>query len=386
MRRLALMFAGMMLVGAVSCTTAGTPAPPKEQVVEEPAVTQEELKNADEVEAPIDESVEEKGPPPPLPGWARMPHKKQAFQKIRARTETLRLVFDDMSEMRIPKPYEIYQVGDLTELEDEVVMPVRVEHGNYWVRGYLDTNQIEIWIPGGTTLYDKARGTEVGFVADKIPVTVKKVQGDWIQVSYEMNKKCSPTELVVWVSKKALMKHHSGRVSLPAKYRKVPKKRLPNDLPLFEIYGRRRGSDFVVQVPLCHVEDQIIAAGARSGRRVRVYFRPSPNSPLVIMGWADRDVASDNPPRGSCSCGEMEERHSSAPPVEESDVYKVRITLPLYLKPDKKAKPVGAISPGSIPKGAVKDIIHKGWGKIFLGDSFRMKAFYVPYHENYFLP
>jgi hypothetical protein len=334
-------------------------------------------------EDPVETRVEvpEKGPPPPLPQWVKFPQKNDKTE-VKPAVQTLSLLVAPEVRVKIRPPYKIFQTGVLVEFDGQVMMPVRVARENFWLNGHLDMYQIEVTLPGGTVLYDGAKGAEVGFVSAPILTQVKSIEGEWAQVSHEMNSSCSPVFLKVWVKKTSLLAESKGVVPFPAKYEKPTQKtELRRDAALFDIYSTNNKDVSVIQLPMCNNEEQVLLTGTTSGKRTQIMFKPSPKGPLAILGWMDKDIAKGLQ-YSACTCGNPSGPSKSSPVLDISYDYKTRLPLPLFLTDDQGATPVGVVEATSV-KRVVKNIKVPEFGKLEIEEGI---TFFVPYHENYYEP
>jgi len=333
---------------------------------------------------PVEQNVEiaEKGPPPPLPGWAKFPLKNDKDVEVKSAVQTLSLLVAPENRIKIRPPYRIFQTGVLTEVDGQVMMPVRVARDNFWVIGHLDMYQVEVTLAGGTLLYDAPKGVEVGFVSSAIVAQVKEIKDDWALVSHEMNTSCSPVFLKVWVKKTALLSEAKGAVPFPAKYDKgAPKTELRRDAALFDIFGSNTKEVSVIQLPMCNSETQVLMTGTTSGKRSQILFKPTPTGPFAILGWMDKDIAKGNQ-YSACTCGNPSSGSKSAPVMDFTYDYKTRLTMPLYLAPDQNAAPVGSIEATSV-KRIVQNLKNPTFGQLEIEEGI---TFFVPYHVDFFEP
>lgn len=335
-------------------------------------------------EDPVEQKVEvpEKGPPPPLPQWVKFPVKNDKDTEVKAAVQTLSLLVAPETRVKIRPPYRIFQTGVLVDVEGQVMMPVRVARDNFWLFGHLDMYQIEVTIPGGTVLHDAPKGVEVGFVSAPIVAQVKEIKDDWAMVSYEMNATCSPVFLKVWVKKSALLAEAKGTVPFPSKYEKPAQKtELRKDAALFDIFSTTGKDVSVIQLPMCNNESQVLLTGATSGKRTSVLFKPTPQGPLAILGWMDKEIAKGLQ-YSACTCGNPGGTSKSASVIDISYDYKTRLPLPLFLTADQGATPIGVVEATSV-KHIVQNLKVPAFGKLDIEDGV---TFFVPYHENYFEP
>jgi hypothetical protein len=338
-----------------------------------------------DVEPEDPDKVEEKGTPPSLPGWVKVPIKKSAMSTIVSKVKVISLEIAEGLRVKIRPPYKILQIGQMKDTPEGVIMPVRVERDKYWLRGTLDMFQINVTLSGGVNLYDAPKGTLSGFVSSPIPIQVKKVNGNWVLISHELNAKCSPLYVKAWVKKSDLLKKVQSNVKFPAKFNgKAYKRVLKNDAPLFEVYGRRRGGDMILQLPLCNDSDQVLMVPTKvygKKGRARVFFKPSKLGKIAILGWMDKEIAQGMT-KGTCTCRtNMPQRKNYGLSAIERD-YKVRTTLPLYITPNKKEAPIGFITPSEIIK--VNKYYKDGnFAVIEIENGIKL---YTPYHVDYFFP
>ncbi len=334
---------------------------------------------------PVKEEIPEKGPPPPLPAWAKFPTRGADEVEVKPAVQTLNLLVGPDVRVKVRPPYKVFQTGVLREENGNVMMPVRVTRSNFELVGLVDMFQVEVAIPGGTLLYDApGKGTEVGFISSPIRVRVDKIDGDWAQITHELNSSCSPVYLKVWVKKNAIMTEAKGTVPFPPKYDKnAPKKELRKDAALFEIYGTAKSETSVISLPMCNQESQVLMTGTTSGARTQIFFKPTPTGPFAILGWMDKEIASGKL-YSACTCGNTSDSGKSGMVADLQYDYKVRIRLPLYLSPDKNATPVGAVEIGQI-KRIVQFLKNPEFGKLEIEEGLGTE-FFVPYHENYYEP
>lgn len=366
-----LMFCAMLGFACIACTGKNNP---KTTVQED----------HDDTPPPVKEEIPEKGPPPPLPAWAKFPVHGAGEVEVKSGVQTLNLMVAPDVRVKVRPPYKVFQTGVLREENGAVMMPVRVTRANFELVGLVDMYQVEVAIPGGTTLYDAPKGAEVGFIASPIRVQVKEIKDDWALISHELNSECSPTFLKVWVKKNAIMTDAKGNVPFPAKYDKgAPKKELRKDAALFEIFGTIKSETSLIQLPMCNQENQVLMTGSTSGGRTQIFFKPTPAGPFAILGWMDKEIASGKL-YSACTCGNSSSSGGSGMVADLQYDYKARIRLPLYLAPDKNAAPVGAVEIGQI-KRIVQYLKNPEFGKLEIEEGLGTE-FFVPYHENYFEP
>jgi len=335
-------------------------------------------------ESPVENRVEvpEKGPPPPLPGWAKFPMKNDKDVEVKAAVQTLSLLVAPEKRIKMRPPYRVFQTGVLVEIDGQVMMPVRVARDNFWVMGHLDMYQVEVSLAGGTLLFDSPKGTEVGFVSSPITATVKEIKDDWALISHEMNSNCSPVFLKVWVKKTSLLAESKGIVAFPAKYDKsAPKKELRKDAALFEIFGTAAKDETIIQLPMCNAETQVLMTGSTSGKRTQVMFKPTPTGPFAIIGWMDKEIAKGNQ-YSACTCGNPGSTSKSSSAIDVPYDYKTRLALPLYLTPDQNAAPIGSIEATAV-KRIVQNLKNPTFGQLEIEDGI---TFFVPYHVDFFEP
>jgi len=335
-------------------------------------------------EDPVENRVEvpDKGPPPPLPQWVKFPQKNDKDHEVKAAVQTLSLLVGPEVRVKVRPPYRIFQTGVLVELDGQVMMPVRVARANFWLNGHMDMYQIEVTIPSGTLLYDGAKGAEVGFVSAPILAQVKSIDGEWAQVSHEMNSSCSPVFLKVWVKKSSLLAEGKGVVPFPPKYDKPAQKtELRRDAALFDIYSSNKLDVSVIQLPMCNNESQVLLTGTTTGKRTQIMFKPTPTGPLAVLGWMDKDIAKGLQ-YSACTCGIPSGPSKSSPVIDISYDYKTRLPLPLYLTDDQGAVPVGMVEATPV-KRVVKNPKDPAFGKLEIEEGI---TFFVPYHENYYEP
>ena len=337
-----------------------------------------------EPDEPVEHKVElqEKGPPPALPVWAKFPPKSSSEGEVVAAVQTLSLQVGPDRQIKIRPPYKIYQTDVLREEGGNVMMPVRVVRDNFWLLGLLEMYQVEVKVPGGTVLYDGPKGVEVGFVSIPIAAQVKKVENDWAQITHEMNTQCSPVFLKVWVKKSSLMATAGAPVPFPAKYDKsAPKNELRKDAALFDIFSTISKDTSVIQLPMCNVETQVLMTGTSSGKRTQIMFKPTPQGPFAVLGWMDKDTAAGKL-FSSCTCGTPPPPPRTPVVVELQYDYKTRLPLPLFLEPNTESTAVGMVEATAV-KRVVKSMKNPEFGQLEIEDGL---TFFVPYHANYYEP
>ncbi|MBU1240045.1 hypothetical protein KJ865_10080, partial [Myxococcota bacterium] len=329
--------------------------------------------------------VKKKGEPPALPAWAKMPQKTLNVPRIDSKVKTLSLALDEGLRVKIKPPYTIYQIAPLKDTAAGVMMPVRVEKKDFWFNGTLDMFQVSVKLGGGANIYDTPKGVVVGFVSSPIEVMIKKINGEWAYISHEMHAKCSPVYLKGWVHKKFLLGNMKSNVAFPWRFtKKLPTRQLNTDAPLFEVYARSRGGDFVLQLPMCDDNSQVILVNkvVRSAKgRTRVFFKPTKTAPFAILGYMRADIAQ-GATKGSCTCKTtMPQTNTYGTSVIERD-YTIRTDLPLYLTPDETQKPVGVIHKVGVQKVSQ---YYKN-GKFAVIEIEYGLTLYAPYHADYFFP
>ncbi len=327
-------------------------------------------------------AVEEKGPPPPLPTWVKFPTKPEQEVEIKAAVQTLSLLMPNGTRVKLRPPYQIFQAGNLQDVEGQVMMPVRVVRDKYWLLGKLDMYQVEVFIPGGTLLHDGPNGTEVGFVSSPIIAQVKEIQGDWASVTHELNAKCSPLFLKVWVRKNALMSTNRSTVPFPAKYTKgIPNTPLRNDAALFDVFPTATKNENILQLPMCNVENQVLMVGRTQRGRTQFFFKPAPDGAFAIQGWIDKQFA-DGGLISTCTCGIPPAPPRTPASIELEYTYETRLTLPLYMSADKDEMPVGVLEATPV-KRVIKNFRDQTFGQVEIEDGM---TFFIPFHDNYYLP
>lgn len=341
-------------------------------------------KDDEDISTPIKEEIPEKGPPPPLPAWAKFPKRGTNEMEVKSTVQTLSILVKPDVRVKVRPPYKVFQTDALREEGGNVMMPVRVSRSNFEIVGLVDMYQVDVAVPGGTFIYDAPKGVEVGFISSPIRVQVKEVKDDWALISHELNSDCSPNFLKVWIKKSAIMVQTQGVVPFPAKYDKgAPKKELRKDAALFEVFGTTKSETSLIQLPMCNQEGQVLMTGKTSGNRTEIFFKPTPTGPFAVLGWMDKEIASGKL-YSTCTCGNTTNSTTSTKIPDLQYDYKVRIRLPLYLAPDKQTEPVGAVEMGQV-KRVSKYFKNPEFGRLEIEEGLGVE-FFVPYHENYYEP
>ncbi|MBU1222096.1 hypothetical protein KKF34_18435 [Myxococcota bacterium] len=346
-----------------------------------PEKTPEKTDTTDDVK---DEKVE-KGPPPALPSWALVPQKGDSMGEVQAKSTSLSLQVSPEVKVRIEMPFKIYQVGNLLEENGAVAMPVRVETGNYWLNGTLDMMQVEIRVPAGTILRDDPKGVPVAFFEEATLVQIKELKDGWLEVSHEMNTKCSPSHLKGWLKKEDLLKVATGKAKVPGNFAPMGgAKNLPHTVPMFDVHSRATGGEKILYLPLCKGDEQVILVPkgiwGKKGR-TRVYFKPTKTSPVTVVGWVEK-ASTDEKAKGDCTCRTNLPKTHKVGKAEIDSIYATRTLLPLYAGPDAKSKPIGVLTQGKI----VNYMKYYRNAKFAVVEIINGVKLYTPFHDNYFFP
>ncbi|MBN2723393.1 MAG: hypothetical protein JXR95_04915 [Deltaproteobacteria bacterium] len=373
MRTISVLFTITLIFSG--CTDNKTSTPKKDPVPVNTGDTADDVKDI----------KVEKGPPPALPEWTLIPSKTASLGEVKSKVTNLSLAISDTKKIRIAPPYKIFQTGSLKEVNNIVIIPVRVEKDNIWLEGNLDMFQVQVKLPAGTTLRDTPKGVPVVFFADVADIIVKSVKDGWVQVSYEMNSKCSPSHLKGWLKKEDLMKESKGKVAFPWNFSKnLPDGTLPHTTPLFDIYSRSRGGESIVLLPLCKSTAQIIKVAKKiygNKGRTKVFFKPSADSTVAVMGWIEKSAAKSSI-KGDCTCKTDMPKENRVGKAELDMEYKTRTVLPVYSTPDVKTKPIGMLNPSPIRK-YMKYYKNEKFAIIEIDEGTKL---FVPFHDNYFYP
>ncbi len=80
----------------------------------------------DDTPQPVKEEIPEKGPPPPLPAWAKFPARGASEVEVKSAVQTLSLLIAPDVRVKVRPPYKVFQTGVLRDEGGNVMMPVRV--------------------------------------------------------------------------------------------------------------------------------------------------------------------------------------------------------------------------------------------------------------------
>ena len=131
-------------------------------------------------------------------------------------------------------------------------------------------------------------------------------------------------------------------------------------------------------MPLCSVIGYELLPIERRKRFTRLWYKPSPASPLLLTGWLP-DMALKRARTTACPCQCRQVTTGLPTPGPPTPVV-LRRDLPLYAAPKESETPVGLLARGHRVEPPETMPRHPGWARVTVSGQ----GFYLPYRAAYF--